>query len=92
MFGLWQTISETAIIRFEECAIMRHMVRYEKRAAGLEDAGDGVYICKVVVGLRALGKSRTNREDEVKIGYLELRRRWGRMMIILSVLPPSSPG
>ena len=26
---------------FEECAIMRHMVHYEKHAAGLDGDGDG---------------------------------------------------
>jgi len=45
---------------FEECAVMGHMVRYEKGATGLEeggeDASDGVYVRKVVVGLRALGE------------------------------------
>jgi hypothetical protein len=51
---------------------MRHMVRHEKLAAWLEEGGEDVggcvYIRKVVIGLRALWESRTNREDDIKIG------------------------
>ena len=47
-----------AMLGLEEGAIMGHMVGDEKLAAwveeGGEDAGDGVYIGKMVVGLRAL--------------------------------------
>lgn len=43
---------------FEEGTVMRHMVRDEKGAAGLEERGENagrvVYVRKVVVGLRAL--------------------------------------
>jgi len=41
---------------------MRHMVRYEELATRVEergeDAGDSVYVFKVVIGLRALDKGR----------------------------------
>jgi hypothetical protein len=77
------------MFRFEEGAVMGHMVRYEEGAAGLEeggeDASDVVYVGKVVVGLRALWENR----EEVKIGYLEVRRRGGRTTMISNVLPPS---
>ena len=56
------------VFMFEECTVMRHMVRYEKRAArleeGSENAGHVVHVCKVVVGLRALWESRTQKKGK----------------------------
>lgn len=50
------------MLGFEDGAVMRHLVRYEEFAAWLEKGGedgrDGVHVCKVVVGLRALGRER----------------------------------
>lgn len=85
------------VLGFEECAIMGHLVRYKEFAAWVEEGGegggDGVQVCKVVVGLRALGRGRDENKQREATSKLEVRRDEKRRTTMISNLsPPSSPG